>query len=207
MRTFRRFVPGLLLMLASPAAGAAQDAPVAAYRDGFWIGFGLAAGHAQLNCGVCSEQPAGDPWRGGLGGSGYLAAGGTPRPNLLVGGEVSVYFRESETTEREAVLGTVSLIGQYYPGAASRLFIKGGLGLGYWELVDYYYLHSFMGRTSSAEEGSGYSAQVGVGYDFVIFSRYALVPHVNVVQLFASGAAHLPANPRYLQIGVALHRY
>jgi hypothetical protein len=201
-----------LLNLATAAVLTAQSDQAAAYRNGFWIGFGVAGGHAHLNCSTCDGLDGTDPWSGGAGMGLYVAMGGTPRPNLLIGGEVNVYSRWSGATDREANLGNVALVVQYYPMDRSRFHVKGGAGFGYYYLVDYYYLDSFMGRTSSGLEGSGFGVQAGIGYDVLLTSRFALVPYATMVQLFTQAdrdgaVTGAPKNPRYVQLGIGFQWY
>jgi len=209
--TIGAMIVGLLF---SSAVLPAQESSSSPYREGFWIGFGFGPGHAQIDCSACGPRAAGDPWDGGSGMTVYVAAGGTARPNLLVGGEVNQYLKESNSSEREASLASASLVAQYYPVKESRVFVRGGAGFGHYSLVSYYYLDSFMGRTSAGLSSFGYAVQAGVGYDLVLGRRLALVPFANGVQIFAegerdsmTGAAVAPSNPRFVHLGIGLHWY
>jgi hypothetical protein len=217
---------GFVCLLAAPQGLSAQDdAPAAPYRQGFWIGFGLGPGHTQSACSRCGPLAAGDAWEGGTGLGMYIAAGGTPRPNLLVGGEINGYYRESsstlgaETREREMVFATLSVVAQYYPVRDSRLFLKGAAGFGTYALLD---RHRQPGWSQSRElvlentiESPGWALQAGVGYDLLLTRRFALVPFANVVQVFAEGVEGSvfdevvvgPSNPRYLQFGLGFQWY
>src|SRR5256714_10545055 len=49
-------------------------------RDGFWIGFGLGYGSANIKCDQCVDSS-------GVGGvTGFVKLGGTPSRNVLIGG-------------------------------------------------------------------------------------------------------------------------
>jgi hypothetical protein len=207
-------VASLVSLLGSPGSLAGQESSTPDYRSGFWIGFGLGPGHAQIDCSACGPIPAGDPWAGGTGLSAYLVMGGTPRPNLLLGGELNMYGKESPSSEREALLGSVALVAQYYPFASSQAFIRGGAGFGHYFLTSHYYTHSFLGRTASGLESTGFAVQGGAGYDLLLTRRLALVPFANLVKLLATGeidagtgAALSPSNPWYAHFGVGLHWY
>lgn len=207
-------VISLVSLLGSPTMSWTQDAATPRYREGFWIGFGLGPGHAQIDCQVCGPLPAGDPWGGGAGMSAYLALGGTPRPDLLIGGELNTYGKITSTSDRQATLGSVALVAQYYPASNSRMFLRGGAGIGHFFLISHYYLDSFMGRTASGLEGVGWAVQGGAGYDVLLGSRLALVPFVSAVQILAAGerdpttgAAQGPNHPRYVHAGIGLHWY
>jgi hypothetical protein len=184
------------------------------YRDGFWVAIGTGPAYAQIDCSACGSRPAGDPWDGGSGWTGYAALGGTLRQNLLVGAELNSYYKGSSSSERDATLGTLTLAVQYYPDAASRVFVKAGAGLGFYSLVSHYYLDSFMGRTASGLDSFGFAAQAGVGYDVMLTKNLALVPSANIVQVLArgerddvTGAALAPSHPRFLQVGIGFHWY
>jgi hypothetical protein len=219
MRTRMLFAAALFSLVLAPLSLTAQEAPDQRYREGFWIGFGLGPAHAQLNCSGCGALPPSDPLNGGAGFSGYLALGGTLRPDLLIGGEISVYSKEGGQqtwSEREVVVASTTVVLQYYPAGDSRFFVKGGAGLGHY-YVQEYYLNSFWGRTASSDreyETSGFAVKGGAGYDLLLTRRIALVPSANAVQILASGeknraagASRGPSNPRYVEFGVGLHWY
>ncbi|CAN5462540.1 hypothetical protein BH24GEM3_BH24GEM3_15260 [soil metagenome] len=186
----------------------AQERPAdSPHREGFWIGFGLGPGNSRINCDPCDPEPLdrGDPWTGGNGLSGYVAAGAALRPNLMIGGEVNLWARRGGEQDRDATLALLSFIAQYYPlhrAGLPNLYLKGGLGAGL----------SVLGGGDAMIEGGGWGVQLGTGYDVRIRDRLALSPFANVVQIFAPGAAGEnenrfvvgPRNPRYAQIGIGL---
>jgi hypothetical protein len=218
MRTRTFILAGLWSLCALPLPLAAQGAPPAHYRQGFWIGFGPGAGHAQMDCSGCGSLRGSDPRNGGGGFSWHLALGGTPRPNLLVGGGISSYTRkggEQTWSELEAVVSSYTVVLQYYPSLDSKFFVKGGVGYG-WYYIEEYHLKSFVGRTSSGAEGetNGFALQGGMGYDVLLTRRLALVPFANAVQVLASGEKHpvagvprMPSNPGFVQLGVGVQWY
>lgn len=198
----------ILLLFTAVAAIplAAQDSPLPANpREGFWIGFGLGAGNSRINCRPCGELNPDDPWQGGNGVSGYVAAGAALRPNLLIGGEANLWARRVGAQNRDATLALLSFIAQYYPlsrSALSDLYLKAGLGAGL----------SVLAGGSGMIEGGGWGVQLGAGYDVRLRNRLALTPFVNVVQILAPGAMGEnrgepvigPRNPRYAQFGIGL---
>jgi hypothetical protein len=214
MKSLQRLTAALLCLLGSPTLLLTQGPPDEAYRQGFWVGFGLGPGYAQIDCSMCGQRPANDPWDGGVGLTGYLAMGGTPRSNLLLGGEVSTWSQALAGTDRSADVFSLTMTTQYYPRTASRLFVKAGAGFGYYSLVSHYSPHSFFGRTSSGLESGGWAVHGGTGYDFLVGRRLALVPSATLVQTLTSGlrdmttgAALSPSNPRYMQFSMGLHWY
>jgi hypothetical protein len=221
MRTRMLFAAGLISLVLLPLSLAAQEVPVAPYRQGFWIGFGLGPSHTQSGCDRCGPLRQGDAWSGGAGLGYYLAAGGTPRPNLLVGGEFNGYTRvsaiASTSAAREMSISTASVVAQWYPVRDTRIFLKGGAGYGLYELIEHSRLLGAFGdwEYEPTIESWGWSVQAGVGYDLLPTRRFALVPFVNVVQVFAESAQGSmfnevvvgPSKPRYLQLGLGFQWY
>jgi hypothetical protein len=174
-------------------------------RSGFWIGFGAGAAWSSIDCTACGPLLPDDPWEGGTGFGWYLAMGGTVQPNLLVGGELNMYGKRNSEQQRDATLGGVSAVLQYYPLAASGFYLKGGAGLGV----------SLLAGGPGLIESGGWLAQGGAGYDVRPGRRFSISPFATVVQVFSEGAegrnqgvaAVGPRNPRYLQVGIGLHWY
>src|SRR5262245_57417900 len=105
---------GLALVGLTAGSLAAQDAP---RRKGFWIGFGLGPG-------VNLAQNLDD--KSVWGGSGYLRLGGTPKANLLLGGEAigwTVDYKDVNLSR-----GNVQFVMQWYPNVRSGFYLKGGIG-------------------------------------------------------------------------------
>jgi len=214
-------IAGLISLLGSPATLWTQEGPATQYRQGLWIGAGIGPSHAQMDCSLCGSLSANDAWKGGTGYGGFFAIGGTPRSNLLLGGELNVYFRSSSTQEwdelfgreytleRETLLGTAAFVVQFYPLSAAPAFLKGGVGLGHYALLTRSQVMG--GMLEFSHDSNGWALQAGAGYDLLLNRRLALVPFASVVQLFTESAqwegGSGPSNPRYVQFGVGLHRY
>src|SRR2546427_11957655 len=72
------------LLAAFSCAASAARAQYPQRRDGFWIGFGLGYGSANLKCDQCVDSS-------GVGGvTGFVKLGVTPSRNVLIGGGVDV---------------------------------------------------------------------------------------------------------------------
>src|SRR2546430_17221036 len=71
-------VIALLAVLSCAAAAARAQYPQR--RDGFWIGFGLGYGVANITCDNCVDSSS----VGGI--TGFVKLGGAPSQNLLIGG-------------------------------------------------------------------------------------------------------------------------
>src|SRR3989454_10676652 len=68
------------LLAAFSCAASAARAQYPQRRDGFWIGFGLGYGLANVKCDQCVDSS-------GVGGvTGFVKLGGTPSRNVLIGG-------------------------------------------------------------------------------------------------------------------------
>ena len=198
----------LLAVLLLPCATAGAQAADSVHQ-GFWIGVGVGTGWQGLECGACGPPPVPARWKSGRTGGGYLAMGGTLRPNLLLGGEIVVNLNAVE--EPSASVGHVGVVGQLYPTRGRRLFLRAGIGVGVAILVD-----SARGFPEGEELGSGGLAfRAGVGYDLRVGDRFALAPYLDVMQTLASGDARRvdrllyrgPRNPAALQAGLSLNWY
>lgn len=148
-----------------PAAASAQSAP----REGFWFGIGGGAGRAEVTCDACDDEG------GETGGSGYVKAGWTLSPRLLVGGELNVWTRREALGDSDAWLTmyNASATVTFYPSAAAGFFVKGGAGVAYLD-TDV----ERRGSTVTIDLGSGPGVLVGAGYD-IRLGRVALTPAVN----------------------------
>jgi len=184
------------------AQGAAEEL---SYREGFWFAFGIGATHADVDCSPCGPLLPDDPWEGGRGFGLYLSMGGTLSANLLLGGELNLYGRRSTSQKRDATLGALVAVVQYYPADASGLYLKSGAGFG----------GSIMAGGPGLIESGGWAVQGGAGYHLDLGRRFALTPFANLVQVFSAGSpgenqgvpARGPRNPRYAQVGLGLHWY
>lgn len=150
-----------VLVLALGAAGRVQAQGAQAHQ-GFWIGFGLGYGSADISCDGCGS---GDR-QGGTVMS--LAMGGTLNQQLLLGGELNGWGKwGSAVDDGGLILGNTSFVAYYYPGATSGFFIKGGVGLASYVSID------SSGTTTS---GNGFGGLVGVGYDIPLGAKTSLTP-------------------------------
>lgn len=200
----------LLLASATAAAQAAPAAPpTQAEHQGFWIGVGVGTGYQAFECVACGPAPLPAKWSSGRSGGGYLAMGGTLRPNLLLGGEIAVNLNTVE--DPSASVGHVGVVAQMYPTRGRQLFLRAGVGVGVAILTD-----STRGFPEGQELGSGGLAfRAGIGYDVRLGGRFALAPYLDVMQALASGDVRTvdgrsyrgPRNPAALQAGLSLNWY
>ena len=142
------------------AAASAARAQYPQRRDGFWIGFGLGYGSANITCDNCNAGPR----TGGV--TGFLKLGGSPSRNLLIGGAINAWgHSDGNATETMAnVTGSVYL----YPQRRSGFFVTGGLGFSTYH-VD----------TDPSWDGTGWGFTAGAGYDVRVGRDVSLTPVVN----------------------------
>src|SRR5437773_5574911 len=159
MRIVARVIAlGGALLAVAPAARAQYPQR----REGFWIGFGLGYGSANITCDSCGSGPR----TGGV--TAFLKLGGTPSRNLLIGGAINGWSHESGGATETMANVTASLY--YYPAARSGLFLTGGLGFSDYR-VD----------TSPSVEGTGWGFTAGIGYDIRVGRNVSLTPVANFV--------------------------
>src|SRR5256886_10077859 len=111
------FAAAGLLSVAAPAARA-QYPP---RRNGFWIGFGLGYGSANVTCDSCGSGSR----TGGV--TAFLKLGGTPSRNLLIGGAINGWSHESGGATE--TMANVTASRYYHPASRSGLVLTRGLGV------------------------------------------------------------------------------
>jgi hypothetical protein len=156
-----RIVERVVVMLVALAGVArAVRAQYPQRRDGFWIGFGLGYGSANVWCDNCQAGPR------TVGVTGFLKFGGSPSQHLLIGAAINGWSHDHVgATETMANLSG-SLY--FYPTARSGLFFTGGLGLSAYHV-----------NTVPAWDGTGWGLTLGAGYDIRVGRDVSLTPVVN----------------------------
>jgi hypothetical protein len=153
-------VLGLVIVLTTSASAARAQYPER--REGFWIGFGLGYGSANVTCDSCGSGPR----TGGV--TAFLKLGGTPSPNLLIGGAINGWSHSSGGATE--TMGNVTASLYYYPVARGGFFLTGGLGFSDYR-VD----------TSPTVDGTGWGFTAGAGYDIRVGRNVSLTPVANFV--------------------------
>src|SRR2546427_12644227 len=111
MRSMARVIAlGGVLLAVAPAARAQYPQR----REGFWIGFGLGYGSANITCDSCGSGPR----TGGV--TAFVKLGGTPSRNLLIGGAVNGWSHSSGGGTRAN--GNVTRAPLYSPRAGRGPF-------------------------------------------------------------------------------------
>src|SRR5207245_11763430 len=117
MRIVARLIAlGGVLLTVAPAARAQYPQR----REGFWIGFGLGYGSANISCDNCSSGAR----TGGV--TAFLKLGGTPSRNVLIGGAINGWSHASGGAPETMAKGTRSA-RSYAVGARGPL-LTGGWG-------------------------------------------------------------------------------
>jgi len=151
----------ILLAVLSCAASAAR-AQYPQRRDGFWIGFGLGYGSANIRCDNCVDSSS----VGGI--TGFVKLGGAPSRNLLIGGAINGWSRTNAGLTETIANVTASVY--LYPATRSGFFVTGGVGLS-----------SYHANTFPSSDGTGLGLTAGAGYDIRVGRDVSLTPVVNFV--------------------------
>src|SRR3989442_7805893 len=107
-----------LLALLSCAATVAR-AQYPQRRDGFWIGFGLGYGAANITCDNCVDSSS----VGGI--TGFVKLGGAPSRNLLIGGAIKRWGPRN--AGRTQTNGQVTAVAFLYPATPGGVFVTRGV--------------------------------------------------------------------------------
>jgi hypothetical protein len=154
---------GLALVLSAslPVAAAAQTAE----REGFWFGFGAGVGSADVTCDGDSDRETG--------GAGYLKAGWTLNPRVLLGLEASGWTKKEDEDGVDITLSMYNVSGTltFYPSETTGFFVKGGAGLAF---VNSKFEEG--NTTIDSDMGNGLGLLAGIGYDFRLGNRVRLTP-------------------------------
>jgi len=174
------------LAVAAPAH--AQKAEAGPYRQGFWIGVGLGYGGASVSCSGCSTERNGAP-------TFTIRMGGTPSPQLLVGGELNAWGR-TVLGANEAI-GDMSAVVLWYPSRTTPVFLKGGLGVAVYSL-----------DTSPKVESDGLGVSVGVGIDLYTGRKFSITPFVTAMSAISGNVkvggtdTGMSYRPNLFEVGV-----
>jgi len=164
-------VTALLILISLPIDAVAQATPPGLVevreggRHGLWFGLGVGAGGESYDL-----RPS----------TGYsdvlyrptisLRLGGTVSQHLRLGGEVLSWINENGPAVES--LSSALFVAQFYPLAATGLYLKGGLGIGR-NAVDF--------EDGYGTGDTGFAALVGAGYELRLGRRIYLNPVVDLV--------------------------
>jgi hypothetical protein len=151
---------GLLATLLGLAATLEAQGRHPNTRQGFWVGFGFGSGSVGLDCTDCASDRTGGP-------SGYIRAGATLSPKILLGVEGNAWSHSQGSLDES--IGYGSAIIMWYPSRSGAFYLKLGLG----------------GMSYRGDDGvdvltaTASSASVGLGYEFRVGRNFSVVPYLN----------------------------
>ncbi len=132
-------------------------------RQGFWVGFGFGSGSVGLDCTSCNTDRVSAP-------SGYIRAGGTLSPKLLLGGESNGWVHHEGDVDESVGYG--SFIVMLYPSRTGAFYLKFGFGG-----MKY---HGQQGTgPGSTLDASAPAGSFGLGYEFRLGRNFSMVPYLN----------------------------
>ncbi|HEX6942597.1 MAG TPA: outer membrane beta-barrel protein [Gemmatimonadaceae bacterium] len=141
-------------------------------HHGFFIGFNLGAGTADINTdGADTDRE----W----GGCANFRAGGAISNQLLLGGEFTGWARDDDGNTTS--LSTFLFAATYYPGP-SGFFLRGGVGFG----TSSFEADAGDGFTLSKDE-TGFALAAAAGYEWRLTKKFALGPQVEFNYLNIGG--------------------
>ena len=137
------------------------------HRQGMWLGGGLGASWASIDCRVCTDDAE-------LGFSGALRIGGTPSPQASAGVELSYWRPAAADTARE--YWAVMALLDYSPSPRVPVFIRLGFGAGR-------YAEERVTATGGpwGLSAHGFVLQAGAGYTFPLAGRFRIAPGISYV--------------------------
>jgi hypothetical protein len=157
-------------------------------RSGFWGALGVGAGGESFDL----RDGAGynnELYRPTL----SLRVGGTVSQNLRLGGEALAWI--DDQGDRTATLSSFLFIAQFYPMAASGLYLKAGAGLGRNE-VDF--------NDGFGVGDTGFAGLLGAGWEVKVGRRLYLNPAVDLVGQAYTGRGGDRYRERLLNLGLGV---
>jgi hypothetical protein len=163
-------VAALALVLAAGAAVAGDNPHT---HGGFFIGFNLGAGSADVT--IPGVEDTDREW----GAAGNFRLGGAINDNLLLGAESSGWAKDEGGSSLS--LGTLAFAVTYYP-TDQGFFLKGAIGFA----SSSYETDLANGFTQSKTE-TGFGLQGAMGYEWRLTRKFAMGPQVEFVYLNIGG--------------------
>lgn len=135
-------------------------------RSGFWISGGLGAGSESFdaNDGLGWSDDKG-------GGMAFIKLGGTVSRSFLVGVEGNIWAARYYGSGYDRSLGSLMVMGQWYPAAASGFWLRGGVG---WARDDLQIYGGNPGNLVTQQNGTAFA--VGLGFDVPVGRKVSITP-------------------------------
>jgi hypothetical protein len=161
---------------------------------GPWLGGGIGAASAQVNCELCASDR-----NGGL--SGYLTGGIALGPGVRAGAELGGWFDTTNDVRQRLVLYGASVY--WNPAPRSSWYLKGGVGL------LNYHADTIDDDEDDPLKASAAALQLGAGYDLRAGSKLWLTPFANLIvstsgNLTSGNAVVTDASFSMMQIGAGV---
>jgi len=153
-------------------AGAAFAGSHAQDHHGFFLGFNLGAGTAEVSSGGESSDRE---W----GGAGNFRLGGAVKNDLLIGGEFTGWTKDKDGTT--VSLSTALFAVTYYPGNQG-FFLRGGMGFG-----SSHFEQDVAGGYKRSKDETGFALAGAAGYEWRLTRKFALGPQVEFNYLNIGG--------------------
>ncbi len=145
---------------AAKAISSTSSQSPAGSQAGFWMGLGSGWGSTGISCSACTNERFG-------GVSGYVSAGVTVTPNVLLGGEFTGWWTSQVGADEHMTFFT--LVGLFYPEPAGGFYLKGGLGA-MW----------YAGDDGTVEiTATAPAVIIGAGYEFRLGPTLVLSPFLH----------------------------
>lgn len=154
------------------AAGSAFAGKYPHDHRGFFIGFNLGGGTADINV---DDADTDREW----GGTGNFRLGGAIKDNLLLGGEGTGWIKEEDGNT--LALSTFLFAVTYYPGNEG-FFLRAGMGFG----TSSFEADAGDGFTLSKDE-TGFALAAAAGYEWRLTKKFAIGPQVEFNYLNIGG--------------------
>lgn len=168
----------VVLLLALPAFGWAQEAPAVVkrqrpHRTGLWGELSFGIGAMRVACTGCPDPEFTS------GSAGVLRIGGTLTDKVMLGGESSGFTHEilgsgPEDSATVAQVETISVVVLWFPWR-SGFFLKGGVGIARGRFT------VATGAAVDSTDGTGIGMTLGLGWDVPISRKFAITANATSI--------------------------
>jgi len=164
-------IVAILVMPLASGVSRAGDHPH--QRSGFFIGFNVGAGSADI--GFSDAEDTDREW----GGNANFRLGGALKNDLLLGAESSAWAKDEDGTT--VSLSTITFDVTYYPDDLG-FFLRAGIGFATSSVeVD------FGGGLTQTNDDTGFGLTAAMGYEWRLTGKFALGPQVEFAYLNVGG--------------------
>lgn len=161
MRYWETLICGSVLWGTTMSAQSMQSTS-SDWQPGFRAAVGLGFGSSGISCDGCSSSRDNSV-------SGILRFGGSIRPGVVLGGQVTSWAKNVDGGTES--LTFVTFVTQWYPQPRQGFFVLGGVGV------------AAMDATGDGAElrTNSLGLQAGIGYDINLTPRFAITPYADLL--------------------------